>query len=52
MLGKIIIGYKYNYHNLQDNQPNNLNDKLTNQSKGYQYHQTYISKNKKICNET
>ena len=34
-----IIGLRYNYHNSQDNQPNNLNNELTNQSKGYQYHQ-------------
>ena len=34
-------------YNLQDNQPNNLNNKLTNQSKGYQYHQTeYKQENK------
>ena len=31
MLGKTIIGYMYNYHDSQDNQPNNLNNKLTNQ---------------------
>ena len=30
MLRKTIIGYKYNNHILQDNQPNNLNNKLTN----------------------
>ena len=30
MLGKIIISYKYNNYNLQDNQLNNLNNKLTN----------------------
>ena len=34
-------------YNLQDNQPNNLHNKLTNQSKGYQYHQTeYKQENK------
>ena len=31
MLRKIIISYRYNNHNLQDNQPSNLNNKLTNQ---------------------
>ena len=40
MLGKRIIGYRYNYHSSQDNQLNNLNNKLTNQSEGYQYYQT------------
>ena len=33
MLGKTIISYKYNNYNIQDNQPNNLNNQLTNQSK-------------------
>ena len=45
MLGKTIIGYRYNYHNLQDNKPNNFNNNIN-------IIKHNISRKIKICNET
>ena len=42
ILEKTMISYRYNYHNLQDNQLNNLNNQLTNQKKSLSMSSTKI----------